>query len=99
MNDRLDNISQLLEGRRNFADNINAILSSIPSEVSLEELEIENNNILLTASSVSLRSIDKFINNLITMAEKKEVIHSLFLDYLTFEGTKNIYSVSLKSEL
>lgn len=99
VNDRLDNISELLKGRRNFADNISTLLSRMPSQVSLENLEIDDKQILITASSVSLRSIDEFINNLIVMAEEKEVIHSLFLDSLTFEEGKNNYLVSLKSEL
>lgn len=98
VNDRLDNISLLLEGRRNFADNINAFLSRMPADVSLDNLEVDNKQIILTASSISLRSIDEFINNLIKLAEKKEVVQTLFLYELTFEEGKNKYLVSLKSE-
>jgi|SRR3989344_5242335 len=99
INDRLDNINELLKGRRNFADNINALLSIMPGEVTLENLNIDNKLVLLTVSSVSLRSIDEFITNLILMAEKKEVIRSLFLETLTFDVAKNNYLVSLKSDL
>lgn len=99
VNERLSNIDGLLKGRRNFADNISTFLSRMPAEVLLDNLEIDNKQILVTVSSDSLLSIDEFINNLILMVEKKEVIHSLFLDSLTFEAGKNSYLLSLKSEL
>lgn len=97
--DRLNNIGQLLEKRRNFSGDISSVLSKTPNEVFLENLEIDNQELLLTASSASLRAIDEFINNLIGMARKKEVIHSLMLDTLTFDEIENNYLVSLKSKL
>ena len=99
VNDRLDKINELLEKRRNFSDDINILLSKTPNEVFFENLEFDNLALLLTVYSASLRGIDEFINNLIDMAEKKEVILSLVIDTLTFDKDKNNYSVSLKSKL
>lgn len=99
INDRLENIGQILEKRRNFSDNINTLLSKIPSEIFLENLEMDNEALLFTVSSTSLRAIDEFINNLIDMGQRKEVIHSLSLDTLAFDEDKSNYLVSFKSKL
>lgn len=97
--DRLDNIDELLKKRVNFAENISRLLSETPSELALVNLEIDRNEAILTFNSASLKSIDQFINNLIVMAEKKEVISSLSLDSLIFYGNDNNYLVALRSKL
>lgn len=97
--DRLDNIDDLLKKRINFAENINIFLSKIPSEVFVENFEIDKKEVILTVSSLSLKSIDDFINNLVDMAEKEDTIRTLSLDFLIFDEKNNNYLVALKSEL
>lgn len=97
--DRLENIDGILKKRINFAENINNILSKTVSGVSLVNLDIDSKKVILTLSSLSLKSLDEFINSLIVMAERKEIIRSLKLDSLTFNEKENEYLVSLSSDL
>lgn len=99
INDRLDNIDELLKKRKDFTEKINILLSKMPNEVLLQNLQIDNTKLLLIVSSASLGAIDELINNLIDMAAKREIISSLSLDSLTFDENGNNYLVSLKSEL
>lgn len=97
--DRLDGIDDLLKKRISFSENIRSLLSKIPSEVIVENLEIDSKEVILIVSSTSLKSIDEFVNSLANMAEKKEVVSSLSLDSLVFEEKDNNYLVALRSEL
>ncbi len=99
INNRLDNIEGLLKNRRDLAENISTLLSKIPSTVTIRNLKIDNKEIILTVSSTTLGAIDELINNLIGMAEKKEIIRSVSLDTLTFGEDGNNYLVSLKSDI
>lgn len=99
INDRLTNIEEVFQDREDLSKNINSLLSNAPNNLSIENLEMDNKSLVLTISSSSLLSINDFINNLIDMARKKEIIRSLTLSGLTFDESKNTYLVSLKSEL
>ncbi|MBI2028731.1 MAG: hypothetical protein HYT07_03940 [Candidatus Levybacteria bacterium] len=99
INNRLDNISGLLKNRGDLSESINSLLSIMPIEIAIQNLEIDNKRLTLTVSSTSLRAIDELINNLIAMAEKREVISSISLGTLTFDDSGNSYSVSLTSDL
>lgn len=97
--DRLDNIEDLLKKRTNFSEKISSLISKTLGEVVVDSLEMDDNEVLMKVYSASLQSIDEFINRLIDMAVKKDVISSLSLNSLIFERSDNNYLVGLKSEL
>lgn len=99
INNRVLNIEEVLNKRKDLSKEIGSIFAKIPQRVIVEELKMDRKLIFLTASSASLYSIGELINNLTDMVRKKEIIQSLKLNSLIVDTDKNIYSVSLEAEL
>ena len=98
VNDRLKNISIVLGTRKDISKIVDEILTAMPGEIFVENLEFEETSVTLKATSNSLVLIDDFINNLIDMAEQKRVVRILILDSLDFDEFQG-YSVSLNISL
>lgn len=98
VNSRIQNIKDILVKRKNYAQDITILMNQMPSGLSVEDMQMDNESFSITVSSSSLIDIGVFIDNLIDMAKKKELISSLILDSLTFDEEKNSYLVSLQSK-
>lgn len=98
INNRLQSISKILAKRSNYTDKIDKLIDKMSSDIVVEKLSVDRNSILLTISVSSLSSINDFINNLLVLAEKKE-INILTLDSLSLNEEKSNYSVSLRAAL
>lgn len=98
VNNRVDNIEKVLQKRIDLSYVINNLLAKIPQGLFIEDLEIDDKTVIMTASSNSLLTIGELINNLTDMVRKKEIISSLTLTALAFDESKNSYAVSIKSE-
>lgn len=99
VNKKIEDISEILERRKDLHLVTGVLLSKVPSNLSIDSLEIDSKNVSITAQSASLFSIGELINNLTDMVRKKEILSSLTLNSLTFnEGQKN-YQLTIKSEL
>lgn len=99
LDNRINNIQEILEKRKDLSKVTSGLLTKTPARLSIENLQIDDKVISLTAQSTSLFAIGEFINNLTDMVRKKEIISSLTLDSLVFDESKNSYQVSIKSEL
>lgn len=98
INNKLQSISKILAKRSNYTDKIDKLIDKMSSDIVVEKLSVDRNSILLTISVSSLSSINDFINNLLVLAEKKE-INILTLDSLSLNEEKSNYSVSLRAAL
>lgn len=98
VNDRINSIAEILEKRKNLPKTANMLLAKTPNKLLIENMEINDTIISLTAKSTSLAAIGELINNLTDMVRKKE-ISSLTLKSLSFDEVNNAYSVSIESEL
>lgn len=99
LNNRVENIDKILATRRDLSIVTNSLLEKTPSELSIDNLEVDDKSVVITAQSTSLSIISEFINNLIDMVRKKEKIRSLTLNSLIFDESRNVYQVSIKGEL
>lgn len=99
LNNRIDNIEKILQQRKDLAKVTNSLLTKTPSRLFIEDLEVDDKSVVMTASSTSLSAIGELINNLTDMVHKKEIISSLTLSTLVFDESKNSYQVSIRSEL
>lgn len=96
---RISNISEILEKRKDLFKAMNGILLQTPDRLLIRDIEISDKSVIMTAQSTSLDAIGEFINNLTDMVRKKEVISSLTLNSLMFEEGKNSYEISIKSDI
>lgn len=99
LNNRIDNIEKILQKRLDLAKVTNSLLVKIPSRLSIEDLEVDDRTVVMTAHSTSLSAIGELINNMTDMVHKKEIIKSLTLNTLVFDESKNVYQVSIRAEL
>lgn len=99
LHNRIDNVEKVLEKRIDLSNVISGLLVKTPDRLFIEDLEVNDKTVSLTAKSTSLAAIGELINNLTDMVRKKEIITSLILNTLVFDEGKNSYQVSIKSEL
>lgn len=99
INNRLGDISDILQKRKNYTSAINTLLQLMPPGVSTTALELDKNDVLLVINSNSLLSIDKFLNSIIELSSKEQVIGSVFIESLVVNNKTGIYSLSIKTTL
>ena len=73
-------------------------MAKIPGRLFIEDLEVDDKTVVITAYSTSLSAIGELINNLTETVRKKEIISSLTLSTLVFDEGKNSYQVSLNAQ-
>lgn len=99
VNNRIANITNILNSRVDYYKILSVIMGKIPTEVSTDRIEIDKKKISLTISSNSLVPINTLINNFVDMVRKKEIITSLTLNSLTLSVKTGKYSISLDASL
>ncbi len=99
VNERLKNISDILQKRKNYTSAINTLLQLMPPGVYTATLELDKNDVFLVANSNSLLSIDKLLNGVIDLSSKKQVIGSVRIESLTVNVKTGNYSISIKTKL
>lgn len=99
LHNRIDNIEKVLERRIDLSNVIGSLLAKTPGRLFIENLEIDDKVVTMIAQSTSLSAIGEFISNLTDMVREKEIISSLTLNTLIFDDGRNLYQVSIKSEL
>ncbi|MDO8620797.1 MAG: hypothetical protein Q7R31_00720 [Candidatus Levybacteria bacterium] len=99
INNRIQNITTILNSRVDYYKILNFIIGKIPAEVSIDRIEVDKKKISLTISSNSLIPINTLINNFVDMVRKKETITSLTLNSLTLSVKTSKYSISLDASL
>lgn len=98
LNNRVDNIEKILQKRLDLGKVTDSLLANMPDKLFIEDLEIDDKQVIMTAKSTSLLAIGELINNLTDMVHKKEIIRSLTLTTLVFDESKSSYQVSIKSQ-
>ncbi len=99
LNNRIDNIEKVLERKIDLSQVTSTLLAKTPSRLFIEDLEVDNKTVIMTAQSTSLFAIGELINNLTDMVRKKEIINSLTLNALVFDESKSSYQISIKADL
>ena len=98
LNDRLRGLRQVLKDRKNYTDVLNTLLSQIPSGASASALSIGKSGITLTVTSKSLLPINKFLNNVVELSGKKNLIREMVIESLSIDSRTGTYSLSIKAK-
>jgi hypothetical protein len=99
INNRILEISDILGKRKNYTSAINAFLQLMPAGLTTTDLELNKKDVILVVQSNSLISIDKFLNSMIALSAKKQVIDSLIIENLTVNQKTGSYAISFKTTL
>lgn len=99
LNDRLKGISEILKNRKSYTKALNTLLSQVPEGAGTSSLNIEKNDVTLTVNSSSLLPINKFLNNVVELSAKRDVIKDMVIESLSIDSKTGIYSLSVKAKL
>ena len=99
LENRVNNISEILNKRKDLSKVIQTILIKTPDRTFIKSLEVDGKSVIMTAQSPSLTSIGDFINNFTDMVRKKDLIDSLTINALVFDESRDSYEISLTANL
>jgi len=97
LNDKIADISKILNSRTNYESEMNSFLDKIPNDVSINSLEIDKTKVTITVSSNSLPSIDKMLNSYFEMVNRKRIIKSITIQSITSDPRSGNYNLSIKA--
>jgi len=99
VNNRVKDVSDILQKRKNYTSAINTLLQLMPPGLSTTTLELGKKDVTVVVRSNSLLLIDKFLNSMMELSAKKQVISSLTIENLVVNQKTGSYSLSLKTTL
>ena len=97
--DRIKNISNILSQRGNYIPQIDEVLGKIPADVSVDELNVKTGAISVFVSSATLLSINKFMDDMVSFAEKGKVINDLIIQSFSLDAASGKYSLGLTANI
>lgn len=97
--DRIANISKIIALRGNYVPQINEVLGKVPAELSVDSLEVQTNTLKVTISGGSLSSINKFIDDMISLGDQGKVVKNIVIQGLSFDTASGKYSLSMQAYL
>lgn len=98
VSDRLRNISTILNNRKKYTGVLNTILGQVPLDVKLTGLTVDKDDVSVTAASISLLSINKFLDNFTNISQQKHVVKNMIIEGLTLDKQTGVYSLSIKAK-
>lgn len=99
VNNRLQDITTILQNRKNYTSDINTLLKIIPSGVYVNSIEINKDSLTMVIVSNSLLSINDFLNSLIGFAQKNQLVKNLIIESLSINGKTGLYSLSIQATI
>jgi competence protein ComGC len=97
--DRVKNISNIISQRGNYIPQVNDILGKVPTDVSVDGLGIDPGKITISISSTSLISINKFIDDMVSLGTQGKVIKDIVIQGLSLDVGNNKYVLNMKASL
>lgn len=97
--DRIDNISEIIDSRKNYGVVSAAILQKVPQELNVETLSIDDKTLTLVVTGTSLTSMNQVIDDLIAMSNTKKLITNLLIENLVLNTQAGKYSLSLQADV
>lgn len=96
LNSQTDAVSQLITKRQSFEKPIGLVQKKLSDDITVQQLQIDSNSLVITVESPSLQSLDTFINGLIGYVKDKNTFSKVFLVDLTTDQSTNAYAVTVQ---
>lgn len=97
--DRVKNISNILSQRGNYIPQVNEILGKVPTDISIDGLEIQTGQVSISVSGTSLLPINKFIDDMVSLGVKGKAIKDVVIQGLSLDTNSGKYSLSMKANI
>ncbi len=97
--DRINNINNFFNLRTDFSEVLELLFSKIGSDMQVEGIDIEKQQIRIHISGPSLISLNKTIDDTLTLTSSSKLISKIELTALSADPKKGQYSVIMTSYL
>ena len=97
--DRINNINTLMSTRKDYTKSLKPVLAMVSGDLTVDDLDVEEDVITLTVSGNSLVGINTIINDLIASSESKKYISNVTISSLNLNTTAGRYSVTFEADL
>lgn len=99
LDDRLRNISSLSTNRPSYDKTMDIILNQASQEVQVNEIKINKEKIIVSASGLSVSTINTFIENMTKLSDKEKSFKKIILNGISVNSKTGIYSLSIDINL
>lgn len=96
---RLKETTIIEKKRQRLDETIGAVVESIPQDVLISSLNVGKKDVLITASSNSLSSVNIFLDRLVEKVLQKKVFSKITLDSLSLDSKGNRYIIAFTLQL
>ena len=99
LSDRIKNISAIVSKRQDYGSQINEISQKVPSDASIDTLNVSSGKMSIVVSSTSLLSINKFIDDMVAFGAKGKIIKNVIIQGLSLDFSSGKYSLSIMADI
>lgn len=99
INERLRNISIIMQARSSFETQIDTILQQVPQDVTVTAFNITKKNLSLGFSSSSLSSLNTVLDNMTKLVTGKVLLKRIVINGITFDPKAGKYVVTIDGDL
>lgn len=96
---RLKETAIIEKKRQRLDETIGAVVENIPQDVLISSLNVGKKDVLITASSNSLSSMNIFLDRLVEKVLQKKVFSKITLDSLSLDSKGNRYIIAFTLQL
>ncbi len=96
VSDRLSAISAIIAQRQPYPVVIHKIFDRLPSDLTVKEINVEQNILDITAEGTSLLSMNKFINNFKDLADSNKNLSNIKVKSLQYDQSLLDYTLTLE---
>lgn len=97
INDRVNNISSVISQRDNYIPQLNQVLSKVSADLSVDQLAVQTGKIDISVSGLSLLSINKFIDDIVSLGNQGKVIKDIIIQGLSLDPNSGRYTLRIEA--
>jgi hypothetical protein len=97
--DRVNNLSNVISKRQKLPDIADALLAIIPSDLSVGSMQVNAKSISIDISGSSLVSMNKLIDNAILLGQQQKLIKDIVMQQLSLDVKDNYYAISIQADI
>ncbi len=97
--DRTNNLANVILQRKDIPGIVDALLNTVPSELSVSSMQVDAKSVSFIVSGGSLISMNKFIDDLTVLSTQKKIIKNVVMQNLSLDVRSGNYSVSIQAEV
>jgi hypothetical protein len=97
--DRVNHLTNIIAQRKNIPDITDTLSAVVPSDLTINSMQVDSKKVTLIVSGTSLVSMNKFIDDVIMLGEQKKVISNISMQQLSLDVKSGSYSVSVQADI